>query len=406
MGPETRSLLPFLLMAVSISVFQTHGNPTIDLPNPTGPSAVGGESFHWTDVSRGEDMTEGKDGLRELMVHIWYPAEPTSGTSVAPYVPNLELGKARLDASQYNVLRLVRTHTLVNARLSLSQSRYPVIIFSHGNGMNGFLYTAITEDLASHGYVVAAVDHPYEAIFTVFPDGRVASYSEERQPDPNSPSFQESFRERVNNRAADIVFVLTQLTGINARKDSRFSGRLDLTHVGAFGHSIGGTAAAQACEVDERLRACANLDGRAAAGPFYPNSKGNGPEQPFMYLAKPLRELSDEELAKEKMTREQFEQGRVVTVNRENKLMQSVRSGSYRIIIKGATHESFSDELLLLSNASREAQAENQRRTQIVRDYVLAFFDKYLETNKGTLLDSTSQRYPEVTIERFGPALK
>jgi len=83
-----------------------------------------------------------------------------------------------------------------------------------------------------------------------------------------------------------------------------------------------------------------------------------------------------------------------------------VRLGSYRIIIKGAAHESFSDELLLLSNASREAQAENQRRTQIVRDYVLAFFDKYLKTNKGTSLDSTSQRYPEVTIERFGPALK
>jgi mRNA-degrading endonuclease RelE of RelBE toxin-antitoxin system len=123
------------------------------------------------------------------------------------------------------------------------------------------------------------------------------------------------------------------------------------------------------------------------------------------YLAKPLRELSDEELAKEKMTREQFERGRAKTVSRENELMQSVRSGNYRIIIKGATHESFSDELLLLPVASREAQAENPRRMQIVRDYVLAFFDKYLRTKKATLLDDRSNPYPEVTVERFGPVL-
>ena len=34
-------------------------------------------------------------------------------------------------------------------------------------------YTFIAEDLASRGYVVAAVDHPCEATAVEFPDGRV-----------------------------------------------------------------------------------------------------------------------------------------------------------------------------------------------------------------------------------------
>ncbi len=35
--------------------------------------------------------------------------------------------------------------------------------------------TALAEDLASHGYVVAGIDHTYESFATAFPDGRVTT---------------------------------------------------------------------------------------------------------------------------------------------------------------------------------------------------------------------------------------
>lgn len=394
---SNKSLLLLLLAAVFSSVRQTNGDVPIDLPTPTGPYSVGRESFHWIDLSRTQDGTADKNDRRELMVHVWYPAKRSSKTSVAPYIPNLELVKAELDSSQFTILRSVRTHSLVNAKLSVTRSRYPIIILSHGNQMNGFLYTAIIEDLASHGYVVAAIDHPYEAIFTVFPDGRVAKYSEERLPAPNSPSFREGF----NNRAVDITFVVTQLSRMSADKDSQFHGRLDLAHIGVLGHSSGGIAAAQACHLDKRIRGCVNLDGRAEGRPFYLNSNGTAPEQPFMYLAKPLRELTDEELAKEKMTRDQFERGRTETLNRENELMRSVKSGGYRVTIRGASHQSFSDEPLLLWTNEKEKIA-NQKRMQIVREYVRTFFDKYLRNTKAAMLDGPLVPYPEVTVERFG----
>ena len=45
-------------------------------------------------------------------------------------------------------------------------------VFQAGNADRVEVLTAQLEDLASHGYVVAAITHPYDALLTVFPDGR------------------------------------------------------------------------------------------------------------------------------------------------------------------------------------------------------------------------------------------
>lgn len=377
----------------------------VELPAPTGQYAVARESFHWSDHSRQESLTDDPSDDRELMVHIWYPADKAAKSTVSPYIPHLELLKSGLDDSQYAILGSVRTHTIANARLSTARARYPVLIFSHGNQMSSFLYTAIIEDLASHGYFVVAIDHPYEALFTVFPDNRIATYSEVMRPKSNTASAEKDLmsylRQLIDNRAADMVFVINQLVDLNANKSSQFRGHLDLTNIGAVGHSNGGTAAAQACQIDKRIKACINLDGRAAGGPFYPNSNGGGPEQPLMYLTKPLRELSDEELAKQKITRETVNQERANTLRRDNELMQSVKSGIYRVVIKEATHESFSDEPLLLPTTST-AEAANQKTIRIVREYTLAFCDSYLTDKKPAKLAGLANADPEVIVERFG----
>jgi dienelactone hydrolase len=392
-----------------VSAGQTAGNLKIALPAPTGPYAVGRQSFHWIDHSRKESLTDTPDDDRELMVHIWYPAEPATKMVGSPYIPKLSLVKSGLDDSQYSILSTVQTHTFANAKLLRARRRYPVLIFSHGNQMSSFLYTVYIEDLASNGYVVATIDHPYEAIFTVFPDGRVTSYSEDKRPKSDAPSFPEHLmrylRQRIDERAADIVFVIDQLVALDADRSSQFNAKFDSTHIGVIGHSNGGIAAAQACQMDKRLKACINLDGRAAAGPFYSNADGSGPIQPFMYLAKPLRDLTDKELADQKITRDQFQNERAKTLDRENDLMRSVKAGSYRVIIKGATHESFSDEPLLLPVTGSGAPG-NQRMVKVVRGCILAFFDSYLRDKKPGGLDRMSDQYPEVTVERFGPALR
>jgi predicted dienelactone hydrolase len=408
-NPITLCLIAALFIPFNlVSASQTTGNARISLPAPTGALAVGRESFHWTDHSRKELLTAASDDDRELMVHIWYPAEPASGMTASPYIPDLELLKAGLDDSQYAILSKVQTHTFAHAKSLDASSRYPVLFFSHGNQMSSFLYTALIEDLVSNGYIVASIDHPYEALFTVFPDRRVIGYSEDRRSladrSSDGDALMRYLRQRIEERAADINFVITQLASLDINQ-SRFKGRLDLNHIGVIGHSNGGTAAVQACHANKRIKAVINLDGRAAAGPFYPDSSGRGPEQPFMYVAKPLRDLTGKELEQQRITRQQFEKARAQTIARDDELMRSVKSGSYRVTINGATHESFSDEPLLSPATDAEA-AQKLKLVKMVRAYVLAFLDCYLRDKTSKSLDSLNKLYSEVTVDRFGAALK
>jgi len=111
----------------------------------------------------------------------------------------------------------------------------PVLIFSPGGGMPREVYAAQFEDLASHGYVVAAISHPYDAIVTIFPDGRQIGYSDKRW--PVTPSVEgEANLNQLEWHANDIRFVLDELTRANLTNGSvlPFAGHLDLSRVGAF----------------------------------------------------------------------------------------------------------------------------------------------------------------------------
>ena len=59
-----------------------------------------------------------------------------------------------------------------DAAVADEQPAYPVLVLSP-SVFPPLLLAAIAEELASHGYVVAGVNHTYETAVTVFADGRV-----------------------------------------------------------------------------------------------------------------------------------------------------------------------------------------------------------------------------------------
>src|SRR6202043_4012110 len=145
----------------------------------------------------------------------------------------------------------------------------------------GTSYTTLAEDLASHGYVVAGIDAPYRSGVVVFPDGRVIRRTDENELDGYDG---EDFR-RVAGRlltawTSDMAFALDRLAQLNAFDPSgKFTGRLDLTRVGALGLSFGGAQAAQFCHDDARCKAAIDIDG----GPFG-SVVQEGMQKPFMFL--------------------------------------------------------------------------------------------------------------------------
>ena len=67
----------------------------------------------------------------------------------------------------------------------LLNNNFPILIFSHGHGGLRTQNTNQVEELVSHGYIVIAMDHTYDAGFVEFFDGKIA-YSLTARPDDNT----------------------------------------------------------------------------------------------------------------------------------------------------------------------------------------------------------------------------
>jgi predicted dienelactone hydrolase len=56
---------------------------------------------------------------------------------------------------------------------SNKKNEYPLVLFDPGFGESRLIYGAMARSLASHGYVVVTVDHPFDAPAVQFPDGSI-----------------------------------------------------------------------------------------------------------------------------------------------------------------------------------------------------------------------------------------
>ena len=135
-----------------------------------------------------------------------------------------------------------------------------------GASLEVWNYSALAEDLASHGYVVVGFDAPYRTGVVVFPDGRMMRRTPENNPDLCENQEQAQQARCVNKVltawTGDIAFVLDRLERLNTSDPSgKFTARLDMARVGVFGHSFGGAQAAQFCSQDSRCKAGIDVDG-------------------------------------------------------------------------------------------------------------------------------------------------
>lgn len=413
-------LLLFVCLVISTTVRAaaqpTAGNPG-RLPEPTGTLAVGRVTLLFEDASRIEPL-DPKANVRRIMADVWYPAERSSKKEIASAeyldVAGFEraLGADALRKefrAAYNAIKMgVGTHALKGAPFASSLRRAPLLIFSSGGGMIRELYASQMEELASHGYIVAAITHSYDGFLSVFPDGSYIAHDAKRW--PQIPSFEgEANLNQLDWHTGDILAVLQQLSRLNDGSSSPlpFAGHIDLERVGAFGHSFGGVAAAHACQKDQRLKACLNQDGSMGMKPFYLDVRGWGMNQAFMLIERPPNRepLSDADLAEMKVTRERATD--IITrlnANRDN-ILRSTGMGSYRVLLqrKLTTHMDFSDLPLLSAGNS----TERQRCSDVLRvagGYTRAFFDQYLRGTKAPILEQNATDRLIEAVERFGPA--
>jgi dienelactone hydrolase len=337
--------------------------PGFTLPAPTGKFAVGTLSQRLVDTSRADPFAAGK--RRELMVQLWYPATRATGRPTARYLP---ARSARVIERSVGISTPVLDGAVhARAGAPAASGRHPVVLFSPGFGVSRAFYTVLVEDLASRGFVVVAIDHPYDAQVVEFPDGRLVPAR--LKPGPKAFSL----------RIADTRFVLDRLPRLNTH--GSLAGKLDLKRIGMFGHSVGGAVAAELV-ADRRVKAGVNLDGS-----FFGSAATNGIHDPFMVMTSGTVRDPSHRAFRARLRRSQLE----LTLRRSDHFTFTdfvVLGGPLEELVPGLRKK------LLVGSI------EPERAVTIQRNYLAAFFSAHLVGTPESLLVRSSTAYPEVAVRR------
>jgi pimeloyl-ACP methyl ester carboxylesterase len=259
--------------------------------------------------------------------------------------------------------------------------------------------------LASHGYIVVAIDHTYVSAATEFPD-RIATHREA------TTDFQVVEPAAIISRimADDAAFVLDRLTEMNAGTSGNlFHERMDLDRVGVVGHSVGGAAAYRLALTEPRVKAAIDLDGFVYMTP----EEGAGPGAPFLMAAndefhirlfeerkghlEPFATLSelDRQIMREIYGSEEAYEEAARTATRNLLGVSEVAASSGRLFtIRGSSHMKFTDQGLFIGIRSlRElagigGDSEPEAVLAAASALTAAFFDRHLKDRpEETILD-------------------
>jgi len=398
-GLAVLAMLAVLGVAALLGSLWLEHRTAVTLPKPTGPFGVGRAIYDWTDDVTLDKLAPVPGTKRELLVWIWYPTAAGQSAAMDDYLPPAMRTAVERSSGALISKFLTRdrskvyAHSTRNSDVSGQQGSYPVVIMRAGASAEVWNYSTLAEDLASHGYVVVGFDAPYRTLTVVFPDGRLMTRLPENNPEVCLGMTRAEQARCVNRLLAawtgDIAFVLDRLERLNASDASgKFTGRLDMTRVGVFGHSFGGAAALQFCHEDRRCKAGIDVDGAPHGSVIQA-----GIDRPFMFL------LSDH-------SRESDPESHQILANMQSIYERLPSDGRLRIKIRGANHFLFSDDAALLKSrivlgAVRMlgiVGIDGRRQLNVTAYCVHSFFDAYLKGANVSRLEMRSPLYPEIEV--------
>ncbi len=354
----------------------------------TGPHAVGARDLFFL-LERPEPFTSDPEDRRRLLVRVWYPAEISATDELARYVPD----PAEFDgADSFAGVLHVRTRAYRDARADGSQAPYPVLVFHPGGGWTRLSDTFWTEQLASHGYVVFAVDHQGFNQSVVFPDGHRFTPDQLGFPEESGDleSDARAFWAQLDQHhfplwLEDHAALLDRIEMMAADTADDLAPLLDTSRIGLFGWSFGGALAVQASRDDPRVLAAIDGDGQ-----LFGDVQRTGTPKPLLLLHSEPEPVPAEQRAVLEELMAEVEAG-----------FASLRANSPRVwdvTLRGASHGSFSDLVLAATPPADRLSAA--RGHQIINTLSLAFFDRHLKEGSTNLSDVIASIPEAIEVSR------
>ena len=259
-GRMIASICSVLMVAALLAPFGASSRSLkANIPEPlsAGPFPVGVTTAVFIDTNRIDNFTKQP---RTLVTEIWYPAvdqarrTPRNKYSdfipggVTPEIDDLITRTYKMSAEQMDKVYWNEAHRAAPVR----KGRYPLVIFSHGNGGSRNQNTFWCDYLASHGYIIVSPDHTGNARWAII-DGKPISF----QGGERSNS--------ARDRPLDVSFLLDQMIKWDKGADKRFAGRIDTERAAAAGMSFGSFTAILVADQDPRFKAVIAMSGAPLA---------------------------------------------------------------------------------------------------------------------------------------------
>lgn len=195
----------------------------------------------------------------------------------------------------------VHTFCGTDAEIIDAAENLPVIIYSHG--LTGFEMesTVLCADLASSGYVVAAIGHPYGSSIVTYTDG--STFVDDTPID----ELKKELGSLEPLWYEDTCAVINKLKCMNS-SDTLWHEKLDLNSVGILGISFGGCCGIAAALKDDTLKYAVNLDGSLFVDPEYRYK-----DKPILVLCSRMNIMAYRRLLSHNCTNVEIEKFRKIT---------------------------------------------------------------------------------------------
>ncbi|XP_071404333.1 platelet-activating factor acetylhydrolase isoform X1 [Pithys albifrons albifrons] len=356
------------------------------IPEGKGPHSVG-----CTDL-----MTE--NAVEGSFLRLYYPACDATDIEEARWIPDKEYYQGLSDfLNMYRVVGERLFHYYVGSVTCPAKSnaafkpgeKYPLLIFSHGLGAFRTIYSAICIEMASQGFIVAAVEHRDEsASATYYCKRRSISESQEESTSNMEKEWiyyrklktgeeERCLRHKqVQQRAQECIKALNLILKINSGEEvtnvlhsnfdwNSLKDSVDTSRIAVMGHSFGGATVIESLSKELRFRCGIALD--VWMLPVGDDIYQNSVQQPLLFINSEKFQWADNILKIKKLIS-----------NDTNKKM---------ITIKGSVHQSFPDFTFVSGGIiarffKLKGEIDPNEAIDISNHASLAFLQKHLSLKK------------------------
>jgi pimeloyl-ACP methyl ester carboxylesterase len=340
---------------------------------PLGNFLVSVTAAEIVDTSR-QDPFAPTPQPRTLMVSVFHPITGRCNSTSMPYMPVITATYEDAKYSAFGVpdgtFRNLTLELCSPAEIPWNLQNYPPILFSGALGTSRYLYSALAATVASKGYMVVTVDHPYDTDIVEFPSGAIVlglNLSDAQIP------------LAVETRAKDLSFVLDQLHYPKLPTHLKGGG-----NAAAFAHSLGGAAVIALLDMDNRVVGGANLDGSV----FGPSVETDTEKAVLLFGHDGKNQSTDATWAA---------------------LWPHLKGWKKELELMGSAHYTFSDFPLIADKLggvnllppvaqSLIGSIGGERVMDILGAFVVNFLDMTLRGGSGSLFNGADREFPEVKV--------